>query len=98
MRYVIIDSDSGDQLGSIDIDSGTPDEYLLEQLVTAGYLTPPAGCYELVDEAYLMDPGTRAVYDEFGDPVLALEPEEVPEPANGDDDDEDDEAGKSEAL
>lgn len=85
MIYTIADSDSGDLLGAIEVPDDAADEQLLEALVQAGYISPPADCYEITDGDFLNDDGDKTVRDEFGDPVLCLMPD-VPDDTEESDD------------
>lgn len=75
MIFTIVDSDSGDLLGAIELPDDASDEGILEALAEAGYIQPPADCYEITDGDFLNDDGDKTVRDEFGDPVLCLMPD-----------------------
>jgi hypothetical protein len=92
MRYIILESDSGDGLGTIELDETSSDENILETLVQAGYLAPPADYYEITDGGLLGDPDDIVVRDETGDPVLTLtQQSKTQDAANDDENEEDDE-------
>jgi hypothetical protein len=90
-EYVVIESGTGDELGTLRVRDDLPDEAVLESLVTAGYLDPPADAYEIDDAYPFTDEGQRTVIDGEGEPVLVLdsEPPEYDDDEDNDDDDDD---------
>jgi hypothetical protein len=91
-KYIVYDSQSGDELGIMEIPEEQPDETILADLITAGYLHGSADDYEIQENQPMTDPGELIVADYDG-PVLSLTPDDDDGDENGedDDDDEDDE-------
>lgn len=80
MIYRVRDSDAGDALGTLDVPDDASEEQVLELLVQAGYLQPPAEYHHLTDGDWLTDDGDRTVRDEYGEPLLVLEPDHGDKP------------------
>lgn len=89
--YIVLESATGDELGTLRVDAEIPDERLIQALVDAGYLDPPADEY-LVDDGYpFTEDGQRVIVDSEGEPALMLElPEDDGDEEEDDEDDDED--------
>lgn len=81
IKYTVLESATGEELGALYTASDSTDEQLVQSLVDCGFLELHADAY-MIDDAYLLtDAGERVVVTaDRHEPVITLAPPPAPAP------------------